>query len=1079
MQKEGRTLPISMAVVFLSLVGFAVVQEYPFASKRPQEGQQPAEPTLEIVEVSARLWQDPFAAVARHLQKEASPQGMDKARHPESGEPSAVQTFGMDSPSNPQTEHHSVTRLHEEIHTHLKQAESLTVLCGMLFGAPYAEEAELRRWWRYAIVSALGKSGYVPESGDSIKFFRPPQEPSAPPLPPAPYEWFVPTRSTTGEDPVLLLWLNDDAISADRRPLRRLTRLLSGVVDTTTNRQFDIRVIGPAGTTTLSHMAREVLRLAHPPIEPEGDKGRPKRHLAISTQSAAADDRSSPGDGVSDGSSITQYKDALKGLGGLTFLTATATADDCLILNRALGCGQSINDVFGKFGEDDAGNPLLRFTRTIPTDTDLARKLARELELRGALRVSKPSNIVLISEWDTHYGRALPDVMERQFKARARYVRIDRFNYLRGLDGQLPGNDISDDKNPSENAEDDEGFEQERAAGVSRYDYLRRLVAAIQRLNDLAPSDNRVRAIGILGSDLYDKQLILQALSPVFTDVQFFTTDLDARLLHAADFSWNRNLLVASGYGLELAREYQGGAPPFRSGYQTAVYLSGLLAFGGGIEPPSVCPSPRIFEVGRSGAFDLSASPAPKPCPAGASIGAAASVHPNPPDFFPSTEKWLEALFFLIAGVYFVYYTSSSVKDTLHAMTENRSPWKVGLLWITGVTIATYLVVHFVGGALENEPFSLTDGVSVWPSILLLLTAIALSITLIYFAVQNLWLSSQRLDARLSFGATGNKSPSRHSLWSYIQWIIDALRQIFQRRRTPREPHATGDTGAGQASDSLASFDRAFIYPWRRNRDSDNPCGENIWAEYTFRGRPGLRFFRISIPFLAYSAVVFRILSTSDYQIPVRGALASVYAESISLAAFLLMSLLTFLVVDAARLCRRFTQLLCRPRVTWSTDSKEKFKDTAGETIPHDEWVSLIIVSERANRVARLIVYPFFVLLLLIVSRLSYFDNWDTPLGIILIYLTLATYAFVSVFILHRATEQARRSAIDSLEDKMITAYHNNQQADEYRIVIDRIKGLREGAFRPLAEQPVIQALLLPFGGGAGLILLDYLDWLR
>ncbi len=126
MQKEGRTLPISMAVVFLSLVGFAVVQEYPFASKRPQEGQQPAEPTLEIVEVSARLWQDPFAAVARHLQKEASPQGMDKAHHPESGEPSAVQTFGMDSPSNPQTEHHSVTRLHEEINTHLKQAESHT-----------------------------------------------------------------------------------------------------------------------------------------------------------------------------------------------------------------------------------------------------------------------------------------------------------------------------------------------------------------------------------------------------------------------------------------------------------------------------------------------------------------------------------------------------------------------------------------------------------------------------------------------------------------------------------------------------------------------------------------------------------------------------------------------------------------------------------------------------------------------------------------------------------------------------------------------------------------------------------------
>ena len=83
-----------------------------------------------------------------------------------------------------------------------------------------------------------------------------------------------------------------------------------------------------------------------------------------------------------------------------------------------------------------------------------------------------------------------------------------------------------------------------------------------------------IQAVGILGSDLYDKLPVLQALRPVLPDALFFTTDLDAPILHPIALTSTRNLRVASSFGLQLRPHVQKEIPPFRSSYQTA----GLLA---------------------------------------------------------------------------------------------------------------------------------------------------------------------------------------------------------------------------------------------------------------------------------------------------------------------------------------------------------------------------------------------------------------------------------------------------------------------------------------------------------------------
>src|SRR5262249_26713634 len=154
----------------------------------------------------------------------------------------------------------------------------------------------------------------------------------------------------------------------------------------------------------------------------------------------------------------------------------------------------------------------------------------------------------------------------------------------------------------------------EQAAGRSQYDYLRRLGDEIARLDsDARFAGNGVKAIGIVGSDVYDKLLILQALRSRFKDKIFFTTDLDARYLHADQKEWARNLVIASNFDLSLRPALQQSTLPFRDGYQTATYLAGLMALEG--KPLDYWNGklkdwlrPQIFEIGRTGAVHL-ASP--------------------------------------------------------------------------------------------------------------------------------------------------------------------------------------------------------------------------------------------------------------------------------------------------------------------------------------------------------------------------------------------------------------------------------------------------------------------------------------
>ncbi len=120
------------------------------------------------------------------------------------------------------------------------------------------------------------------------------------------------------------------------------------------------------------------------------------------------------------------------------------------------------------------------------------------------------------------------------------------YSYLKGLDGQLPafqsGGDAGSSKRDDNGGDSKSGGVDrngdakriERPEGQGQFDYLRRLTDQLVVLDHDLRVQRRgsIRAIGVLGSDVYDKLLILQALSAQFPDALVFTTDLDARMLH-------------------------------------------------------------------------------------------------------------------------------------------------------------------------------------------------------------------------------------------------------------------------------------------------------------------------------------------------------------------------------------------------------------------------------------------------------------------------------------------------------------------------------------------------------------------
>lgn len=708
------TTGIFVLVVIVS--GLWAYQEFGLKSSRPIDKNIPKKVALGKDWAQARLWQDPFEAIELHQLKNAEQLKQLK----EAGLNGAERNL-RDKP-------HEFINALKAIKQSIKRSgvpSNFRVIPVFVDGNPYASGAESRLNDRYAVVSALGAAGYMPESGEYIRFFtwqrKSEQRHSEPPLT-IPLELFIPKAKIRDENAkhVLILWLKDQEFNPE--PLASLNQLIADL-----DKVFDTKpvyqVLGPRTFGTLSAMLKELDEL---------NKLKHDKHLYNK-----------------------HYDKHFKKLKDLKIYSPWATAEDAFLLDYPPDKEptETIKELF-----ENAKIDLFRMTGT---DAALAEQLIKEMKRRRVPFKNCPKNdcnlnIALISEWDTLSGRAVPRTFAavamnagsdkaglelESLKSEINKLRKDkwpdwvhRYSYLTGLDGELPakesgketGGTLAKVVGSSQRSIEQNMRELELPEGRSQLDYIRRLATVLEQ--EEARLDKKFDAIGVLGSDVYDKLLVLQALRNIFPRAIFFTTDLNASLAEPSQWQWTRNVIVASHFGLALHRDLQTPIPPFRDSYQTALFYAASRAlehfeFPNGKTYLQVKmdedgktfaknADPRLYEIGRHGPVDISPDQS----------GVNASIHPPRPDLAHFSNGWrtfvqvVWAIATFIAIYWFVRLHSKNTftkfDDFLDWLKLNKNKFDLLKIIIAGLVpiAAAWLIWHRAG--TEDEPLVQPKGLA-------------------------------------------------------------------------------------------------------------------------------------------------------------------------------------------------------------------------------------------------------------------------------------------------------------------------------------------------------------------------------
>jgi signal transduction histidine kinase len=736
-----------------------------------------------------------------------------------------------------------------------------------------------------------------------------------------------------------------------------------------------------------------------------------------------------------------------------------------------------------------------RFVSTIVRDDDMVGALVGELERRG-LRLDGRDHVALVGEWDTLYGRAFPETMRRALVTQAhdcagdpetfdveglceeescRAAQLEwalrgsvrEVSYLRGLDGAIPGEKTESQRAaeaPGRKSDEWSAFEQ--PTGRSQLDYVRRLEAELLELRRrLLRDDGRLFAIGVVGTDVYDKQMILQALRGDFPGTLFFTTDLDARLVHASQYHWSRNLIIASPYDLELTERIQGRFPPFRDSYQTSTYLACLLALWGEVdlaggvrvtrEDIDRHARARLFEVGRGGAYAITEDLGevrgaleldPDELAVAAVSGGADGwnvvhaggghapaeraelVHPDRLSGFRAGREWLSVLALGLIVTFLNFFrprrrtaSEESVQPDVWLGWTFGKEIQLGVVFVVLGLLGVYLLAVIDARTGAGEPFELFRGVSAWPTIMLRAVMCGIG------AAMLLRMRNQ----------------------------VAASNALFKERLGMSETRQHQARGEGKD-------------------------GSTVWAEYMRRGSRKRRLMRV-VPLAALFLVVsLALVESTGLSAPVRGALATgveVWSFRLSLA---ILVLITFHAIDSAHLCEGFMRAIADVHTTWSDRTRRVCSKRTG--IPDtgedfDEFLDVEIVARRTEVVERYVIWPFALFLILILSRNKFFDDWSWPWSLFVVYGVLLAGLLYSAWRLRYSAERVRSGALARLTRLAARREETGDPAGTRSItdLSGRIEKITAGVFAPWSQRPAVRGFLLPFGGVGAIAALDLL----
>jgi hypothetical protein len=928
-------------------------------------------------------------------------------------------------------------------------------------GGSYAEYNEIRLRARRAVLEGLGTSGFTPNDGEHIGFVRL-EGKTFPGSEIIPFEWCkkdvenmpLPSVEPRAEPRALILWLRDELFQY--RPLTRLNELLGSILGKADHPP--VRVIGPRTSASLRAMVGEKI--------------------------------DSP----------------LEFLRGVRILCATPTASEQLLLSSPAG-SQTLKQAM------ETKVSGLEFERLTTADNEVTTALIEELRLRDVKigpkcgqDIKQLDHIALISEWDTFYGRMLPETFIRAVypPPSSAHDNILVYHYLRGADGKLPA---AGDK-PQEKQTDRKVWQPvEATEGLDQADYLRRLARQLQEKDRSLRKDGAggIKAIGILGTDIYDKLLVLKSLREVLPGTLFFTTSLDARLGHPDEWKATHNLIVGSPFGLTLHPDLQGRIPPFRDAYQTATYAATLAAVDDKLSTrySGFYAAPRVYEIARNGPFDLT-----EPLHTTAGKRQRQSGHPDNPNFegwfTPSRSALLIGLMFL-TGVVFLWIGSvigvSFGSLTYVGRSSASRPWLGAPSWMVLILVGlvSWLVVYLVARCFRNggEPFAWFGGISIWPTECIRFLVFLMGLWYLLKAHHALKENERTIQKDFDLAPPGPPIQRDGRLFSKL-WCERLLAALSLRQWCVKCRYKKGE----------------YV--------EDKVVAQPLWDHYIGAGLPRARILRVAPLAALYLAAGTCLMWLLGFPpVPGRGVW-SFSLDTVFLTSAVLSTIwVTFYVADATTLNRRLIDYLIEGETEWPTKAYANLRKRWGPIPETDElpgqdpvpsetaateqnkakssrdasqspkrppdtilaqYLDIDLIAKRTEVVGALIYYPFVLISLLIVSRISVFDNWTWPVPLLIVIGLNGGYAAWSAFSLRETAEKARKEALRNLNDLFIakTAEGSSNDADAKTAeeTISMITAEERGAFAAISRHPLVGALLLPSGGAGIWVLTQYLPGL-
>ncbi len=965
------------------------------------------------------------------------------------------------------------------------------------------EAREMRIRFRAATVSGLGAQGLVADDPEHILLISPPtswaSEPGRKPPgidDPLPAEWFVagrlPRKNTGPYAAVLVMWVQGEALATN--PLNALDGLRSQLLPQLRNLtgldagRIDFKVIGPYWSGTLKDIFEE--------------------NIAFPGRGSAT-----------------------------TFYSSSATMADGVLdlLTDGGKRGKGVVPVGRRSLEEHEGNGPHLVNLTC-TDEELAESFLDELKLRGVDVADDSTRIAIVSDWDTDYGRVIPLTFAAKLNQLRKLGSVNplpplpaesygklkfdndegwppqvlRAYYISGVGGTAASAGTGSKADGSGKSGDDSDESQlfERAEGEHQVDYIARLgMVFADRLNTRDPHasaggapPSTLRAIGLLGSNVYDQLLLLQVLRPRFPDAIFFSDKLDARFIDPASIKYTRNVVVASSYGFELFQKLQLGVTPFRSSEQTGVFLAVQIAVGP--PKPDVLyfrshTRPLRFEIGRTYPVRLYVPPDKAMYPIDPTDlkahGSTNPLHPkNGALLQPGDSFWrqhvADTVLLLVGAVVFGAMALFIFLGRFKLEPGEKADRGVALALIGALAVIFILFNVFYDGF---EPLKMIEGVSIWPSELVRLVALMTAAGGVHYCVSRVKKSRILLSRDFGLIEAPPVVRPRPGIFASAREVLARMPLAEGDYLLTEEENAAAVLALGKPGNDYRHAVKAVKEVRRLETAAKEELpryvsSQILWRYLCERSTPGRRRVRAGMMTVAYTAAWCCLFVTIGKPVtPTRGPFSVAFDGSLVLAASLAMSYLLFWVVDETQSCYRFVSRL-------GEDHPSLWPERAFDRIPSinrieglkvdarrkaaSAYVEVCFIGRLTAEAVPLIILPFIVLTLLVFARWAFFANWHVSIPILLVYGVNGLICALCAVLLKNAATKAKRRALRNigLNEADARAVGADDFADSLESLKSNMDANEDGAFMPWHQQPFVRAILLPFGGTGVLQALEF-----